>query len=251
MAAALTGAGAGHDMGVHAGAGKPVLLAQGGEGGEGGEGRVPAGGSGGYLVSLGLIEGHLRAGMAVAAAGGDTANAWTHMRHPEVEIYPDLAPELEARGAAGFEPELEALAATTERGGAEAALDAGFAAVLGRLEAARAAEAGGAAARLKALPDLVRVAATEYGNGIVDGEIVDLHEYQDAWGFVQAALAELDRLAASPDAGIAAAAVEMRAALVPGEAVFAGVLPEGPVEGDSSLLWGAAARMELVAARLD
>ena len=45
---------------------------------------------------------------------------------------------------------------------------------------------------------LLRVAAWEYGVGIVDGKVANAHEYQDAWGFTQTAK---DWAAAFADSG--------------------------------------------------
>ena len=94
---------------------------------------------------------------------------------------------------------------------------------------------------------LVRIAAEEYDIGVVDGEIANLHEYQDAWGFVQVARDELRQVAEGDDPKAAAAAEEMLAELEAAGPLFPAIVPEGPMTADSSLLWGAAARMELAA----
>ena len=138
-----------------------------------------------YLVQLGLIRGHLRVGHALLEAGAGAAAA-THSKHPSDELYADLEDAFEARGKAGFAPALSELAAAFEAGD----LDDATAAHNAVKEAIADAESVVALNPVKAanvILGLLRVAAWEYGVGIVDGEVANAHEYQDAWGFTQTA----------------------------------------------------------------
>lgn len=221
--------------------------AAGGGEGEGGEGAALAEGDAAValLTALGLVEGHLRAGAALYAAG-ESNLAVTHMKHPGDEIYADLVPMLEAAGAEGFAPELEALAAAVEGRADPAAVAEAESAVMARIEAARQAAGATPYQQARAIEALMRTAAEEYAIGIVDGAVANLHEYQDAWGFVQVAKDQVAKLAGtSPEAAAA-----MEEALAPTDAIFPGLVPEGAVEGDAAVLLGAAARIELAGLQL-
>lgn len=102
-----------------------------------------------------------------------------------------------------------------------------------------------------ALVALTRTAAEEYGEGIVDGRVAELHEYQDAWGFLEAAKAELAGFASEEEPEVAEAAAAMRADLAVLEPAFPGLVPEDGIETDASLIHGAAARMEIAARRVE
>ena len=76
---------------------------------------------------------------------------------------------------------------------------------------------------------------------MTDGQVTELPEYLDAWGFVQVAKDQGARLA---DASRAAADA-IAAALAPADALFPDLVPDGKVSGDPSVLLGAAARIEI------
>ncbi len=226
-----------------------VWLAQAsGEAGESGEG----GESGGIeqhsdtvalLTGLSLIEGHLRAGIALYRAGAADM-AKTHMKHPKAEIYTDLEPLL---GDDGFAPELATLAEAVEGGSDVATADAAFDAVLEKIVYARSENHASPRALFDAMMATMRVAADEYAIGVTDGAISNMHEYQDAWGFAHATRELAQSLTTSDDATVAAAAQKTLVALAETEAVFDGIAPEGTLNGDASALYGAAARIELAA----
>ena len=222
----------------------PELLwlaqAEGGEGGEAGV-VVEQDDDAAYLAALGFIEGHLRAGVALYEAGlADMAI--THMKHPQDEIYANLAPQLAERGAEAFDLQLTALAAAVETGGSVQDVQAAFAAVLHEVE--EASEATPPRMQLEALALITRTAAEEYVIGVVDGQIAELHEYQDAWGFIQTVRARAAGLAESEDDAVAAAAAKIATALTDAETAFAGLAPEGAAPGTADILFGAAAQIE-------
>lgn len=234
------------------------LVAQGGEGGEGGEGSE--GGEGGerglasdpgandaaFLTLLGLVEGHLRAGIELYR--DDAADmAKTHMKHPSDELYADLEPALAARDLDGFAGELERLAVAVEGGQPVAEADAAFEAALQAIERTRAAANGDLAARLAAVTGLVRTAAEEYEIGVTDGRISDPHEYQDAWGFVQAAKAQMAGLDEADRQRMGQGYDEITAELDALDEAWPAVVPPDSVTTDASLLYAAAARIEIAA----
>ncbi len=240
---------------AHADHGAETLWLAAGEGGEGGEGGEAGGDSAemsvkdmdaAYLTALSLIEGHLRSGIALYR-DGQTEMAQTHMKHPEDEIYTDLEHDLDERGATGFSDELAALADTVNSGAPVEAADAAFEAVLDRIAQARTMVSEPAAA-FASLEQVLRVAAEEYEIGIVDGEIANLHEYQDAHGFTETVRAQATSLAGSEIGSEAEAAATVLEALDGVAPAFAkGLVPEGALgaEADARLIHGAAARTEL------
>ncbi|MCG6885413.1 MAG: hypothetical protein LJE62_16815, partial [Silicimonas sp.] len=221
-----------------------------GEGGEGGELMVSAGyGAADVLTDLGLIEGHLRAGMELYRAGmGDMAA--THMKHPGDELYAELAGHLEEYGHPGFADELTLLSEAVAEGAPVPDAEAAFEHLLARIGEARRATGATPQEQLEALRQMVLVAAEEYEIGIKDGAIIKMHEYQDAWGFVRAARAEASELAGSNSDKVRAAAEAVLASLGGTDVAFTGIAPEGNVTGDASALYGAAARIEIAALRL-
>ncbi len=220
-----------------------LALAQGE--GEGGEGAVAEqSGTAALLTALGLVEGHLMAGTETYGKG-EVEMATTHMKHPGDEIYTDLEPMLDRYGAPGFADELQALADAVEGGAHAAEVEAARDAVREKIAAARAAVAATQYERVKSIEDLLRTAADEYALGIVDGEVHNLHEYQDAWGFVQVAKDEASKL--DVPEGVGAAIAE---AMAPVDALFPAIVPEGRVDGQSEVLYGAAARVELAGLQL-
>jgi hypothetical protein len=231
-----------------------ILLAQDGEAGEGGGEMGAAAGAQGavpLLAGLSLMEGHLRSGGTLYAEG-HPSEALTHMKHPQDEIYTDLVPGLDAAGIAGFADELTALAAAVEGGAPVEDALAAQVAVLARFQEVRDALAAPAAEQIAVMTLVLRTAAEEYGIGVIDGEISNLHEYQDAHGFVQTVKVQAELLAGSSDAATAAAGAAILAALVDTDPAFEqGLMPAGGLVTDGvPRLLGAAARTELAGLEL-
>ncbi len=235
-------------IGINANLGPVWITQTAGEAGEGGEG----GESGAamersqtveLLTGLALIEGHLRAGLALYQAG-EADMAKTHMKHPEAEIYTELEPLL---GDDGFADELTALAQAVEGGADTALAEAAFDDVLSAMSKARNEAQHNPRDQFDAMMATMRVAAEEYEIGVKDGAITNLHEYQDAWGFTKATIAMAETLGKSDDSAVAAAAEKTLAALAQTDEVFDGVTPQEPLTGDATNLFGVAARIELAA----
>ena len=203
-----------------------------------------------YLTALGLIEGHLRVGGELYRQGHHSA-ALSHMKHPGDELYRDLLPAFHQRGVAGFAQPLEDLAERVEHGARVADVDAALGRALQAVDTARfgATGPGGPGTTLLVAHRLVEMAAQEYDAGVTDGRVVDEHEYQDAYGFVLVA----QRLVASLD-GMGSdsvhRAVERADTALSGLHIAWPTLT-GPESGtDASLLYGAAARLEIAASSL-
>jgi hypothetical protein len=226
--------------------GATLWLADGGEAGE--SGTVASGDETvDFLAGLLQIEGHLNAGFTLWAAG-DRLDAQAHMGHPLAEVYDGIEGQLSALGQPSFRAVLEKLVDTAAAGGDQVSLDAIRADVMAAVTAAReAAVAKDPRDDFTAIIHVIRKAGDEWSEGVVSGQIAELHEYQDAWGFVQAARERATQLASSTDPATAQAATATLAALDDLTAVLPAVAPTGPIGGDPSFFAGAAARIELAA----
>ena len=228
-------------------------IAEGGEGegeGEGGSGSADlAKNDVAFLERLGLIRGHLHVGHALYQEG-QVEMAETHMKHPRDELYAGLVPAIRARGANPFDAALTELAEAVESDAGNERVETAWQAVDDAIDTIASSTDASVRQRLVAVANMVRTAADEYAIGVVDGEIDNAHEYQDAWGFVQIAQARLDALSPASEAErkIGAEAAE---ALEGIDRLWPGLAPEDPIEGQASTLYGAAARIELAALSLD
>ncbi len=145
-----------------------------------------------YLYRLGLIRGHLLVGDALFELGEHDA-ARMHSKHPTDELYAPMELEFNARGVSGFAAELEAHAAAVD--GADAATVAErYATLIARIEATENAVEVSPELAAEIIVKLVSEAGREYAIGIVDGKLANAHEYQDAYGFTQIAIAWARRL---------------------------------------------------------
>ncbi|OYX44966.1 MAG: hypothetical protein B7Z02_02700 [Rhodobacterales bacterium 32-67-9] len=231
-----------------------LWLAQATEGGEGGEGGEAGASAGGdevveFLTDLGLIEGHLRAGVALYRAGL-ADQAATHMKHPQDEIYDELSYHIADFGAEGFAEQLTALAGAVEAGAPVETVDAALADVLREIAEAREHANASEAAEAQAMVAILRQAADEYAEGVKDGTVTELHEYQDAWGFVEVAREQAVHMAGEDDAVEKAFGEKAVAALDEAREALPDVSPEGKTLGDASILHSAAAKIELAAYKL-
>jgi hypothetical protein len=220
------------------------------EGGEGGEaGAIAGDDSVALLTGLGLIEGHLRAGVALYEAGL-AEQATSHMKHPQDELYVGLLPLLTKAGAEDFSAELTELSAAVNSGADLARVKEIFAEVQKEIGEGREHAGGGEAAEAAAIVRMLTTAADEYALGVKDGKVLELHEYQDAWGFVEVARALLTHMAGEDDAAEKAFGEKALAALAEADAALPGVSPEGKTLGEASAIYAAAATIELAAYKL-
>lgn len=228
------------------GEGAAVESAGEGEGGESeGEGAAgsgdPATDDAEYLHRLGQIRGHLVAFMELYRAG-ETQNAMMHAKHPESELYAALEPAFQARRFVGFADELTRLVdeANAENGDVERA----YAAVISAIRANQPDT--DVSNVLMAVSKIARTAGDEFSLGVAeDGSVANLHEYQDAYGFLTAAremLSEEETNDINASEAIAVAHEQIDLALE----AFSGLIAD-QTDGSASTLYGAAARIEIVA----
>ncbi len=205
-----------------------------------------------YLTQLGLMRGHLFVGNELYKAG-HIDHAKMHMKHPKSELYATVEPAFGARNATGFATQLEMLANAVEGEQGDDAVAKGYAAVttaIATTEAAVAENSLTAAAKLKLVVELLRVAAEEYAIAVVDGKMENAHEYQDAFGFTNIAKSVI---ASAPKGNPETAAVLVKAAaIVEGlTPLWPGLIPPATLETEAGQLYGAASQIELLALGLE
>lgn len=140
-----------------------------------------------YLTQLGLLRGHLKVGIELYRHSSPEMSE-THMKHPSEELYADLIPAFEHRGCKGFADELTDLARVVSNRDSNEAISLKYellTAAISRCEAV--AEQENRTIVLHVVMNLLSNALLEYEIGVVDMSINNLHEYQDAWGFIQIA----------------------------------------------------------------
>lgn len=214
----------------------------GGEGeGEGAAGLAPATA---FLSGLGFMEGHIRAGLALYEAG-DLEAAKTHMGHPIEEKYDAVADRLAELGLDGMKSDLEALAAATEAEKPFAEVASLFDGVHAGIEQARAEYTP--AEQVDGLIALTRVAGDEYKVAVAGGEVSNLHEYQDSWGFLRTIEHEAREMAESDDPAVADVGAAILEQVEATGAAYGDLQGEGSFRMEPSILYGAAARMDLAA----
>jgi hypothetical protein len=221
-------------------------VAQSGEAGAVAEASEAGADDAAFLTLLGLVEGHLRAGIELYRQGAADM-AKTHMKHPGDELYVELEPALAARSLDGFADPLEHLAVTVEGDRPVADAEAAFAAVLGGIDRTREASGAGLAARLGSVTNLVRTAAEEYEIAIKDGRVADPHEYQDAWGFVQAAKAQMAGLSQADRQRLGQDFDGITDELDGLDHAWPSIVPPDSVTTDAALLFASADRIERAA----
>lgn len=201
-----------------------------------------------FLSALQIVRGHLRAGDELYASG-DREMGVQHLRHPQAEILTTLAPAFASYGASDFEPAIDALARAGEAGAAPAEIRSQHATVVREIEnAARAADAS-LKDSLLAVAKTLTVAGDEYSIGVVDGAIANLHEYHDAYGFIATAREDLQAMTGANDAektAIAAAIEQVKIAATAAPSV----MPPTKALLSASVVYGAAARVEIIAGGL-
>ncbi len=166
----------------------------------------------GFVTTLYEMLGHLEASRANLEQGNWTL-AQAHAAHPTAEYWASIAGTLERYDLHGIREPLDAYLQATQ-GQSSDALRHNQAAqdALRRALDSVLQRAGNDASTLRAaaLASLAEAVATELAEAVENGQITNIEEFQDAWGFFQVLRSELpDVLAAAPATG-AEAAQEVR-----------------------------------------
>ena len=184
---------------------------------------------------------------------GEQAAAVPHVEHALDARYEALEHAFEERGAAAFEEPLEALEEMIEDGAPLDRVEAGHQAVLQAIAAAEAGVPGAApSTRFAVVIELVRAAAGEYAEAVGEGgEVVEAVEYQEALGFARAARGTLDAIPTDGAPAVAEAVAKAQAQLDQARRLWPSTVPPATVEGDASVLYGAAANIEIAGLKLE
>jgi len=197
-----------------------------------------------YLSALQIVRGHLRAGVELYASGNRELGP-QHMRHPQAEILTSLSPAFAAYGAQSIEPAIDALAAAGEAGEPPAEIGTLDEAALVSINKAAAAADASLKEKLLAIAKTLTVAGDEYSIAVKDGEVVNLHEYHDAYGFISVALEDLHSMTGKTDAEKQAIAAVLDQTKIAATAAPS-VAPPSELK-PASTIYGAAARIEIAA----
>ena len=142
-----------------------------------------------YLTHLSLVKGHLFVGVELYKKEF-YENAKRHMKHPKSELYAGLIPTFEAKNANGFANELETLALSVENNEALSIVSKNYESlleVINQNENYVDSKINTFENKILLVKALLEIAAEEYAIGIVDGNIENKFEYQDALGFTTVA----------------------------------------------------------------
>jgi hypothetical protein len=205
-----------------------------------------------YLTQLSLMQGHLFVGYELYKAG-HIEHAKTHMKHPKSELYAEIEPAFSARGTSGFASELSDLSDAVEGELGNSRVSNAYATLVTAIaenEAAVKAESLAPKQKLKLVSEILRVAGEEYAIAVVDGEMQNAHEYQDALGFTTIATAIVNETDASGanEKSAKASALELLASLKPH---WPTLIPPETLTTKASAIYVAAAKIELLSLGLD
>lgn len=141
-----------------------------------------------FLTLLGLVQGHLLAGVLLYA-DDLPALAATHMKHPSDELYEELTVYFGEFDCPPFATELSNLASAVTGLETLSSVREKYSLVFKAIE--RCEQRAGADDPIiieQTIIALLENAHMEFRIGVNEiGEVVDKHEYQDAWGFSQVA----------------------------------------------------------------
>ncbi len=176
------------EAGEHGEAGEAGEQGEAGESGEAGE----QGEGGGPVLSLpkrlAFMSGHVEAGLALYRAGY-AEQAAKHLLHPVSETH---ASEREGLAGLGFEPDIfEAVSEALKAGKSAAEVEPQLVAAEANLGAMAQAAGGNKVELIEYLLDTI---VEEYTIGVSEDRIVDIGEFQDAYGFAVVARSYADDL---------------------------------------------------------
>jgi len=136
-----------------------------------------------------LVRGHLHVGIELYKSEYFD-NAKRHMKHPKSELYSALIPTFEAKKAIGFAVELANLALSVESNEDFEIVSKNYEILLNVIsqnEKIVGTENNAFTEKILLVNALLEIAAEEYAIGIVDGNVENKYEYQDALGFTKVA----------------------------------------------------------------
>jgi hypothetical protein len=192
-----------------------------------------------YVTKMALIQGHLWVAAQLVEAGDMDLGA-KHAKHPAQEVYQELLPFFRQIGSAGFADELDAMSQQLHSAN-KADFLTSYLRVMTVMNGIVADQGLDDAAKLRVARALIAQADIEYRAGVVDDEIADLQEYQDARGFLQIAETFVVQCAGSAQRGRLLDQFQSAKALWPD------LNPEVPILGDPATLSALIGQLEAAA----
>jgi hypothetical protein len=192
-----------------------------------------------YVTKMALIQGHLWVAAQLVEAGEMDLGA-KHAKHPAQEVYQELLPFFRQIGSAGFADELDAMSQQFHSAN-KADFPTSYLRVMAVINGIVADQGLDDAAKLRVARALIAQADIEYRAGVVDDEIADLQEYQDARGFLQIAETFVVQCAGSAQRGRLLDQFQSAKALWPD------LNPEVPILGDPATLSALIGQLEAAA----
>ena len=190
-----------------------------------------------YLTNMNLMKGHLWVGIELYKAA-KIDNAKRHMKHPKSELYGDMVPTFEAKGAPGFASELKVLATSVED---EAPLKTinnhyqNLFTAINKNEKFINQTSESVDKKIELVISLLEIAADEYAVGIVNGKVENKYEYQDALGFTTMAKDILEDIT-TEDVNVKKRLSEIIAVLDSLESLWPELVPNLNVDGDAKTI---------------
>ena len=168
-----------------------------------------------------------------------------HMDQPISEIYDTVSDPLTAHGQEQLRDQFANLAAAAQE-------EASLAELTPLAEAAQATISDvrndlPIPLRVTALSVLTRIAADEYSAAVAGETLSNLYAYQTSWGVLRAVEAQAAMMSENEDEAVAQAAAKMLNYLATTDPAFGDIKGEGALDMRPSLIYGAAARIELAA----
>jgi hypothetical protein len=222
-----------------------LAAAAAGEAGESGKTEVTADDQPEFIGDLALIEGHMRVAVALYKKG-KLDDALNHVQMPTDELYVSMKAMFEARKTKGFALELQALSKAIKNKSSPANVDALFHKMKTAIVKTRGdGEAVSAHAMTSGVLILLQNAVKDYAAGVINGEVKDAKEYQDAWGLVQAAKAIMADINTQERGEHPEPLAEMDAALSGLDALWPDIAGTKKITADPHMLAVVAAKVEL------
>jgi len=200
-----------------------------------------------YLTHIGLVKGHLYVGVELYKKEY-FENAKRHMKHPKSELYAGLIPTFKAKNANGFANELETLALSVENNEALDIVSMNYKNLLDVInlnEKYVDSKSNTFENKVLLVKSLLVIAAEEYAIGIVDGNIDNKFEYQDALGFTTVAkniLKDFDLLSSSEEVK-RNKIIEIIESLSP---LWPSLVPTDKINGDADKILTAVSNIDLL-----
>ncbi len=182
-----------------------------------------------HIVALAQMEGHLRVSLPLWEAG-DYALASAHSAHPVAELFSIIEDELRQKKAdVALTDALSAYNVVAGAAGDAAKVEAAHQAALDAVAAAEQALVGPLAGEVafqgEIIQGLLEGVEEEYAEAVSEGQIAELVEYQDAFGFLTVAKGHYEAIEATVSAEHPKEHEEIEGQFVKLEAIFPGVTP--------------------------